>query len=233
MAYKDIEKKRACDRKVQKKRRESRTEEQIERDRQYQKEYRERNKEKLAEQQKIYYQQNKERLDAQKKNHYIKNREHYNRVAYERIKTIKHTPQFKEQRRKYEKTYRLKHKDKIRNSENNRRKNDDIFRLIKLLRSRTRYAIRKHSLNKSSSTLEMLGCDIKTLFEWLQWSGETYDPNFNIRNYNGKDYHIDHIKTFEDVQKGIYTLEEVCHYTNLQILPAEINLSKGGTSWIE
>jgi hypothetical protein len=45
-------------------------------------------------------------------------------------------------------------------------------------------------------------------------------------------YHIDHIKTFSDVSKGVYTLEEVCHYTNLQILPAEINLSKSGTSWI-
>jgi hypothetical protein len=41
------------------------------------------------------------------------------------------------------------------------------------------------------------------------------------------------MKTFADVNKGIYTIEEVCHYTNLQILPAKINLSKNGKSWVE
>ena len=79
--------------------------------------------------------------------------------------------------------------------------------------------------------MELLGCDIKTLHEWLQWSGEQYDHNFNIDTYDSSIFHVDHIKTFADVQKGIYTLEEVCHYTNLQILPADVNLSKGANSW--
>ena len=79
--------------------------------------------------------------------------------------------------------------------------------------------------------MKMLGCDKETLMNHLQSTGEMYDPNFNIYDYDSTRYHIDHKKTFADVQNGIYTLDEVCHYTNLQILPAEINLSKSGTSW--
>lgn len=99
------------------------------------------------------------------------------------------------------------------------------------IRARLRLAIKSIGIRKTRGTFDFLGCDHITLMEWLQWSGEVYDPNFNILDYDTDMYHIDHIKTFEDVSKGIYTLEEVAHYTNLQVLPATINESKGGNSW--
>lgn len=114
----------------------------------------------------------------------------------------------------------------------NRRKNDPMYNTIHLIRERTRKAIKKYkSLSKESSTMKMLGCDKETLMNHLQATGILYDPNFDIYNYDSSLYHIDHIKTFADVSKGIYTLEEVCHYTNLQILSAEVNRYKSGNSW--
>ena len=139
----------------------------------------------------------------------------------------------KEYQKEYHKTYTRKdtRTEYQKNYESDRYKTDPMFKLIKTIRARTRIAIKQYTLSKPTPTNKMLGCDSKTLLEWLQWSGERYDTNFDIHNYSGELYHIDHIKTFEDVSKGVYTLEEVCHYTNLQILPADINLSKGGTSW--
>jgi len=137
------------------------------------------------------------------------------------------------------KQYRENNKDKIKEYQKeyqkdywaNRSKVDPFFKLTKYIRSRTTNAVRLYSLSKNNSTMKMLGCDKNTLMEHLQKTGEQYDSNFNVYDYDSTLYHIDHIKTFEDVSKGIYTLDEVCHYTNLQILPSDINLSKGGNSW--
>ncbi len=142
-------------------------------------------------------------------------------------------------RKEYYKQYRELNKEKIKEYQKEyhktyhaeRRKNDSEYRIIQNIRNRTRQAITQYTLLKNTPTRKMLGCDKNTLLEWLQKSGEQYDPNFNIETYDANLYHIDHIKTFADVKEGIYTLEEVCHYTNLQILPAELNLSKGGNSW--
>lgn len=166
--------------------------------------YKNNNKEKIKDRQKRYYETNKEKIKIANKLWIVKNNDRW-------------------------KHYQTHYRYSIKDIYNEKRRNDPFFKI----RSRLTKAVRQYNLNKNHNTLKYLGCDLKTLYEWLQFSGEQYDSNFNIFNYSGYKYHIDHIKTFEDVYKGIYTLEEVCHYTNLQILPAEINLSKGGTSWIE
>jgi len=127
----------------------------------------------------------------------------------------------------YSRNYRKQNRELIRQKLNN----NPFLKLTKYIRVRTTNAVKRHQLSKTSSTMKMLGCDSKTLLEWLQWSGETWNSEFDIENFNGDEYHIDHVKTFKDVELGIYTLDEVCHYTNLQILPADINLSKGSNSW--
>jgi hypothetical protein len=174
------------------------------------KKYREENKDKIIE----WRKNNKEKLLLDGKEYYQNN---------------------KEKRIDQAKQYYVENKDKIINTKRIYAKNkyhtDTSYKLMKLIRRRTRLAIQKFGLHKTKSTMEYLGCDHKTFIEWLQWSGETYDPNFNIHNYDSSLYHIDHIKTFVDAEKGIYTFEEVAHYTNLQILPADVNISKGGNSW--
>jgi len=161
---------------------------------------------------KKYYAEHKEKAKADAKQYRDENKEKHN----------------KQKREHY-----YKNRDTIYQKKKDRLNTDSEFRLINSIRNRTRLAVKELTLSKDSTTTQMLGCDKRTLMEWLQWSGELYDTSFNIYNYSGEQYHIDHIKTFEDVAKGIYTMAEVCHYTNLQMLPADINLLKGGTSWNE
>jgi len=185
--------------------------------REYAKRYREENKEKL----KLKREENKEQLTEYYKKWREENKSYYN----EYMKTYKeNNPHIKEYQKEYLKSYRKEY-------EQNRRKTNSFYKLITNIRSRTFKAIKHYNLSKTSSTMKMLECDKKTLLEWLQWSGETWNSEFDIENFNGDEYHIDHVKTFKDVELGIYTLDEVCHYTNLQILPADINLSKGSNSW--
>lgn len=221
----------------------------------YMREYKRKNKEKIAERNKIYNDKNKEKrkeyyednkdviLDKQKE-YYDDNKECIREKQKEYNATHKELKS-KKSKEWYEKNKeRIKEKQKELYQENkeyiikrncayrdNRLKNDPTFKLIYSIRTRTRLAIKEYSLTKNKSTMKMLGCDKITLMEHLQQTAIQYDPNFNIYDYDGSQYHIDHIKTFADVQKGLYTIEEVCHYTNLQILPSEINLAKGGLSW--
>lgn len=216
--------------------------------------YREQNKEKRKEYRRFYYEQNKnmgfkEKHTKQRKKYYDNNREQiiensklYYSQNKEKIKNKNNTTEclekrkeyrrfYYEQNKEYLKAYRKNNNHKTNMKQKERIKTDPMFKLIRLIRSRTLKAVKYYNLSKNSGTMKMLGCDKNTLMEHLQKTGEIYDSNFNVYNYDSCIYHIDHKKTFVDVQKGIYTLEEVCHYTNLQILPAEMNLSKGGVSW--
>ena len=72
--------------------------------------------------------------------------------------------------------------------------------------------------NKTSSSIEYLGCDIDTFKEHLQ---SKFLEGMDWKNY-GSIWHIDHIipVLFEEVIKSL-------HYTNTQPLWALDNISKG------
>jgi hypothetical protein len=155
------------------------------------------------------------------KNNYHKNKEHYKLYGKE----------YRENNPDKLKNKRLKYKSRKNELQKYHYHSNGVYKVIQNIRSRLGYAFKSVGYTKIKSTLECIGCDYETLMEHLQNTGEIYDSNFNVYDYDSSLYHIDHKKTFADVQKGIYTLDEVCHYTNLQILPADINLSKGGNSW--
>ena len=151
-------------------------------------------------------------------------------MPFSKEKQKEYMKKYREENKEKRKQYLEKNKEQIREYQKNRR-NDPWIKLTTNIRNRTTKAVLRSNISKNNSTMKMLGCDKNTLMDHLQKTGELYDPNFNIYDYDTSLYHVDHIKTFEDVSKGIYTLEEVCHYTNLQILPADINRLKSGTSW--
>ena len=175
------------------------------------KEYRDTHKKERAKYNRQYRIDNIDRCKSNAKQYYIDNKEH----IHKQHQLYRDT--HKKESYEYQRKFLL----------------DPTNNIIHKIRGRTSMGIARLGITKSYSSLTYLGCDSLTLLEWLQWSGERYDPNFNILDYDGQEYHIDHIKSFEDVKKGIYTLDEVTHYTNLQILTATENLSKGGTSWGE
>jgi len=107
--------------------------------------------------------------------------------------------------------------------ERNRKLTDPEFKLLKTLRSRLGCALKRQNISKNNATVELLGCSVSFLKGYLETKfteGMTWE--------NHGEWHIDHIKpcsTFnllnEDEQKLCF------HYTNLQPLWAQENLTKG------
>jgi|SRR6187402_31240 len=152
----------------------------------------------------------------------------------------KRTPEQREKLKRQQKEYRLKNKDKIRETRkrsiertrernriyNNKKSATDIeFRILKNLRSRTRFALKKWNTIKSDTTENLLGCSIpffKEYFTSLFSEGMTWDL------FMSGDIHIDHIKPCSKFDLRLEEDQRACfHYTNLQPLWQLDNLKKG------
>ena len=121
----------------------------------------------------------------------------------------------KEQRKKY----REENPDKVK--EKRKYTKDPIYRTAELTRSRILKIFKSKGLTKNKKTLEMLG----TTFENFTFHLESQFKDGMTWENQGKVWHIDHkvpislAKTEEEVYK-------LNHYTNLQPLFGEENLSK-------
>lgn len=118
--------------------------------------------------------------------------------------------------------YRLKMSDYHRQYWLKRRSTDTNFKLKNTLRNRLNIAIKGDQ--KTGSAVRDLGCSIeffKNYFESKFTEGMTWA--------NHGEWHIDHIEPLSgfNLEKREELLK-ACHYSNLQPLWAEDNLSKGG-----
>jgi hypothetical protein len=102
----------------------------------------------------------------------------------------------------------------------NNYKNDFIFKLINIMRSRTRIFFKLKNIKKKTDTFKIIGCSPLQLKEYLE---QKFTKGMNWEN-QGK-WHIDHIIPLSSAktEEEVYIL---CHYTNLQPLWAEDNLKK-------
>ncbi len=140
-------------------------------------------------------------------------------------------------KKKYDKTYQTDNfeKEKIRKKKyfstnkekiakywRDRKKNDPLLRLSYNMRSRLKIFLKLSNVSKKNSSFNIIGCSPQFLKDYLEnkfIDGMSWE-------LVGKFIHIDHIiplssaKTEEEIYK-------LCHYTNLQPLWAEDNLSKG------
>ena len=172
---------------------------------------------------KAYYEANKEK----KKAYYEANKE---KIA-EREKAYRKAN--KDKLAEYNKTYREANKDKRKEQskiyQRQRKKSDPVFRLAHNYRESCRRAFHSISQKKNNQSLKLLG--LKT---WQQLAKHLSKQFYNhletgevmtFDNHGLYGWHIDHIiplysaKNEEDIIK-------LCHYTNLQPLWAEENLSK-------
>tara|TARA_R110001583_G_scaffold69051_1_gene195951 strand:+ start:571 stop:1191 length:621 start_codon:yes stop_codon:yes gene_type:complete len=169
-----------------------------------QKEYQLNNKEKIKEQRKIYYLKNKEKLKEQGKENYLNNKE--SKLKYQR---------------EYGKKYFQKNKQKIYARELNRSKTIPSFRMRKSLKSRIYSALKGN--NKSASTMKLIGCSIDKLWNHLESKFESW---MTKENYGL--WHVDHIKPCAKFDLTCEEQQRICfHYTNLQPLEAIENMRKG------
>jgi len=103
----------------------------------------------------------------------------------------------------------------------NNYKNDFLFRLVNIMRARTRLFLNSKNIKKKNNTFEIVGCSPEFLKEYLE---KQFTEGMNWDLF-GRHIHIDHIipLSFAKTEEEIYKL---CHYTNLQPLWAEDNLKK-------
>ena len=190
--------------------------------------YREANKEKIAKRMKAYREANREKIKKQAKE--------YREAKKEKIKErdALYREKNKEKIAEYKKNYQKKNKRKTSKQKllwlQNKLKSNPFFRLVHNYRRSCNTAFEAIGQKKNNKSLKLLG-----LKNWEKFaehlSEQFYDhpetgEKMTFDNHGFYGWHIDHIipldsaKTEEDIIK-------LCHYTNLQPLWAEENLSKG------
>jgi len=177
--------------------------------REYDRLYRLNNKEKSKQYQKQYYENNKEKIKSKDKRYYQLNKE---------IIDQKH------------KIYRENNKDKFKiyhkktyQKEKERKKLDTNFKITKLLRSRINKAVKRNQ--KSGSAVRDLGCSISEFKTYLE---SKFQEGMSWNNWSTEGWHLDHIiplSSFDLTDREQFL--KACHYTNLQPLWAKENITKG------
>lgn len=108
--------------------------------------------------------------------------------------------------------------------EKKRKSIDPIFKLVKTLRSRLGSALNRKNIEKGFSTMELTGCELLFLKGYLE---AKFTEGMSWENHG--EWHLDHIKPCCSFDLSNEEEQKKCfHYTNLQPLWAEDNLSKGG-----
>lgn len=106
---------------------------------------------------------------------------------------------------------------------------DISYRLIRSLRSRLNHAIKNNA--KVGSAVADLGCSIEFFKQHIEqkfYNNTKTNENMTWDNYGLYGWHLDHIiplSSFDLNDREQFLI--ACHYTNLQPLWAEDNLSKG------
>lgn len=104
-----------------------------------------------------------------------------------------------------------------------RYREDPIFAMACLCRSRVRIAMRKQGFGKTSPTAAMVGCSYEDLVKHLE---SKFLPGMTWENRGRGGWHIDHKIPLASASTA-EELEALCHYTNLQPLWALDNYVKG------
>ena len=186
----------------------------------YDKKYREKNKEKLLIynklRNKIYYQNNKNKIinrsinwQKNNKSKFSKNRKNYYQNNKNKINLNW-------------KNWYHKNKEEILLLKRERRKIDIQFRIAAILRVRINHVL-NGKYKKSKKTKELIGISIEGLIKHLE---STFKLGMSWENRHL--IHIDHIRPCASFDLSKPEEQAKCfHYTNLQVLWAHENLSKG------
>jgi hypothetical protein len=190
------------------------------RDKAYHKDWYEANKDIVLKKQKKYNDENKDKRKIYLKNWGLKNKDKI------KLKKSEYYIENKDVISKRIKTYVENNKDIVRHRRNKyerRKTKDDIqFRISKNLRRRLRNTL--NNKTKSGSAVKDLGCSIESFKTYLEIK---FQPGMTWNNYGMYGWHIDHIKplsSFDLSDRNQFL--EACHYTNLQPLWAQDNLTK-------
>ncbi len=195
------------------------------------KKYRDKNKEKISQKAKKYRDKNKEKIRVKKKQDYEDNKEYIltrnkNWLKKNKVKMDKYLKEYRIENKKQiqlkVKEYKIRNKEKINKQSVQKRKDDSNFRILGNLRTRLSKVLKGNS--KSKSTIELLGCTIHELRKHLQ---SQFLKGMNWDNYGKNGWEIDHIKPCASFDLSDPKEQKHCfNYTNLQPLWGEDNRTK-------
>ena len=193
----------------------------------YNKKYWSYKKEELTKSHKKYYDENNDKILKQKKDYYKNHKEdrrEYNKKYYDENtdKILNHNREY------YQNNKEKVNKNRNKKDKQKRLKNPN-FKILQLLRTRLIEAVKYQKTKKSEKTIKLLGCSIDFLKEHLQQTAfKNGYLDFDINNYSGKDYHIDHIIPCNAFNLQCSFHQKLCfNWSNLQILKSKDNLIKG------
>ena len=134
--------------------------------------------------------------------------------------------QHKEERRAYNRAYHEQHKEERRaymaEYARNRRHKDPLYNFFHNIRSQAVRVVKQVGLGKKpTNTFKWVGCspeELKAHIESLFQEGMTWN------NYGKHGWHVDHIRPVSSFKPEEW--DQINHYTNLQPLWAEDNISK-------
>lgn len=180
------------------------------------KNYRKLNYDKIKLKERKYQENNKEKEKNRKQKYREENREKM------KIYSREYRKKNKEKISESAKIYYQNNKNKRRVYEDIKRKNDTNFRVTNSVRSRINLYLKSCKINKSNKTFDIVGCTPGYLKEHLE---KQFKEGMTWENYGLEGWHIDHIipLSSEKTEEDIYKL---CHYTNLQPLWAKDNIKK-------
>lgn len=131
----------------------------------------------------------------------------------------------------YRYKYKLEKLELLKNSrkkyrEKNKEEIKEKYKIQNRMRSRIRNSLK--GKNKLECTHILIGCSIEDLKVYLQQTAINNGYlDFNISNYSGYKYHIDHITPISKFKLDCTYHQKLCfHWSNLQILRAKENLYK-------
>ena len=181
--------------------------------------YRKNNRKQIKERIKNWQENHKEQEKERSKDWYIKNKE--KRKIY--------VQRNKEKINKIKKIWYENNKERTNINQKNRLKININYRISCYLRNRINSVLK--GINKSTHSINLLGCSIEELKQHLE---KQFTSGMNWSNYgrgwNGKgmvEWHIDHIRPCASFDLSKPSEQYKCfHYTNLQPLWAKENMSK-------
>jgi hypothetical protein len=196
--------------------------------REYNKEYKEENKDKI----KKYYQENKDKIKEYIKQNTDKRKEQNEKYRKENAEKLKkydkernQTDERKEYRKKYKKLNPQIFK-KIDRKQYQKVKNNLPLYLVKIQRRQIKRCFNNSTLDKSKHSIEYMGCDIEIFINHIKKKMEIFNEKNEIK-MTFDNIHLDHIKpisrfNLDDEEEFL----DCCHYSNFQPLLVKDNLEK-------
>lgn len=161
-----------------------------------------------------YYLKNKDKILTR----YQNNREQL--LEYQKQYNQNHPEDLKRNHRNYYYTHKEKYNTQCLQYQNDRYKNDTMYKITKITRNAIRDAIKRRKNIKNEQTIKILGCsilDFKLYIEQQFLEGMSWD------NYG--EWELDHIKPIS-LATNLDELLILNHYTNFQPLWAHDNRVK-------